>query len=279
MQLLKAAATLYLIFGIPAVLVAQPSTGAPVSMKSIDEYLLFYPSKYPEGEWTPTDLTYQDVYFESLDHTKLHGWYCPSPNPRGVVLMAHGNAGHVAMRADWLRYLQKEMRLSLFMFDYRGYGRSEGKPTVNGVIDDCFAARAKLRELANVKDSDMILMGESLGGAMVIRLAANSPPKALVVQSTFPTLRDVAAVHFPRLAWLVPKDKLDSMKQIANYRGPLLLSHGDQDRTIPIELGRKLFDASNEPKQFLSVPGADHNNWLTTDYLRQLDQFITPVSP
>jgi uncharacterized protein len=247
-------------------------------LPSIDELLLFFPSKFPNGDWNPKDLKFQDVYFAAEDKTKLHGWYCPADNPRAVVLVAHGNAGHVASRAPWLRYLQTSANVSVFMFDYRGYGRSEGTPTVEGAIQDATSARAKLCELASVKDSEMLLMGESLGGGVVIQLAAKSPPRGLILQSSFSSLRDVADVHYPKLAWLVPRSKLDSVTQVAAYRGPLLQSHGTADRTIPFSSGERLFRAANEPKQFITIENADHNNWLTEAYLKQLDRFITRVS-
>ena len=272
------------ILGIAAVLPccgqepaqAEAATGANV--QSLDELLLFFPSKFPSGDWKPKDLQFQDVFFAAEDGTKLHGWYCPAKRPRGVVLIAHGNAGHVASRAPWLRYLQTKARVSVFMFDYRGYGRSEGTPTVEGAILDATAARAKLCELAGVKDSEMLLMGESLGGAIVVQLAAKSPPRGLVLQSTFSSLRDVADVHYPKLSWLVPRDKLDSATEIAAYQGPLLQSHGTADRTIPFSSGQKLFRAANEPKEFVAIKNVDHNNWVTAAYLKRFDQFITRIS-
>jgi uncharacterized protein len=156
------------------------------------------------------------------------------------------------------------------MFDYRGYGRSEGTPTVEGAIQDASAARAKLCELAAIKDSEMLLMGESLGGAIVIQLAVDSPPRGLILQSTFSSLRDVADVHYPKLSWLVPRNKLDSATQIVRYRGPLLQSHGNMDRTIPFSSGERLFRSA--------IEHADHNNWLTDGYLKQLDGFIARVA-
>lgn len=246
---------------------------------SIDELLLFFPSKFPNGDWNPKDLQFQDVFFAAEDETKLHGWYCPANNPRAVVLIAHGNAGHVASRVQWLRYLQTRAKVSVFMFDYRGYGRSEGTPTVEGAIQDATAARAKLCELAGIRKSEMLLMGESLGGAIVVQLAAKSPPQGLILQSTFSSLRDVADVHYPKLSWLVPRNKLDSTGQIIRYRGPLLQSHGNRDRTIPFSSGVKLFRAANEPKQFVTIENADHNNWLTNVYLKELNDFITRVLP
>lgn len=253
---------------------ASSSTRKAPKKPTVVDRLLFFPTKFPDGDWNPEGLRFEDVVFKSEDGTTLHGWYCPADNPRGVVLMAHGNAGHVASRANWLRYLQTKMELSVFLFDYRGYGQSEGTPTVEGVIQDAMAARAKLRELASIKDSEMILMGESLGGAVVTQLAADSAPRALILQSTFSSLREVAAIHFSHLSVLVPKTKLDSVDAIASYQGPLLQSHGDQDRTIPFSLGEKLFNAANEPKTFVTIEGADHNNWLTDKYLEELNRFL-----
>jgi len=246
---------------------------------SIDELLLFFPSRYPEGDWTPKDLRFEDVSFSAEDKTRLHGWYCPCDNPRATILIAHGNAGHVASCAPWLKYLQSRLRVTTFMFDYRGYGRSEGIPTVEGALRDGRAARAKLRELAGVKDSEMVLMGESLGGAIVVHLAAESAPHALILQSTFSSLKDVADVHYPRLSWLVPATKLDCVAQIARYRGPLLQSHGTADRTIPFSSGVKLFRSANEPKAFVKISGARHNNWHTEQYLTRLEEFIRHPRP
>ncbi len=191
--------------------------------------------------------------------------------------MLHGNAGHVASRAPWLHYLQHTLGLSVFIFDYRGYGRSEGTPTVAGAIEDATAARAKLCELAQVKDAEMLLMGESLGGAIAVQLAADSAPSGLILQSTFSSLHDVAQAHYPNLAWLVPRNKLNSVAQIARYKGPLLQSHGNHDRTIPFVLGQKLFQAANEPKRFVTIELADHNNWLRDVYLQRLDDFIATI--
>ena len=253
----------------------KPAPPIPkAKVQTIDELLLFFPTKFPNGEWKPTDLQFQDVFFAAEDETKLHGWYCPASDPRAVVLVAHGNAGHVAARASWLRYLQTKARVSVFMFDYRGYGRSEGTPSVDGAIKDAKAARAKLCELAAIKDSEMLLMGESLGGAIVIQLAADSPPRGLILQSTFSSLRDIADVHYPKLSWLVPSDKLDSASQIVRYNGPLLQSHGNSDRTIPFSLGEKLFQSANEPKQFVTIDDANHSNWLNAAYLEKLDGFL-----
>lgn len=241
---------------------------------SLDELPLFFPARYPTGDWAPADLQLEDLWCTAADKTRIHGWYCPCENPRATLLIAHGNAGNVATRAPWLRYLQTQLRVATYMFDYRGYGRSEGVPSVAGALQDARAARACLAERAAIPESAIVLMGESLGGAIAVQLAAESAPRGLVLQSTFSSFRDVAAVHYPNLAWLVPPEKLNSVGQIGRFHGPLLMSHGTGDRTIPFALGEKLFQAANQPKTFVTIPGADHNDWLTDDYLRQFDAFL-----
>ena len=252
----------------------KPSTKKP----SLIDGLLFYPSKASVGNWRPEGLPFEDVPFESGDGTKLHGWYCKCEDPQAIVLFAHGNAGNVATRERLLRGLITNVKVTVFLFDYRGYGRSEGKATIDGALADTRAARAKLGELASIKNSEMLQMGESLGGAMVVQLAAESAPRGLILQSTFSSLRDIARVHFPSaLAGIVDAKILDSTTQIGGYSGPLFQSHGNADSVIPFELGQKLFGAANEPKKFYMVPDAGHDHWLTSEYMDELASFISKL--
>jgi fermentation-respiration switch protein FrsA (DUF1100 family) len=254
--------------------VAAPN---PSAGPSLDELLLFFPSKYPEGNWKPAGLAFEDVWFSAADGTRLHGWYCPCARARAVLLYAHGNAGNLALYGPLMRYFQNELRVTTLVFDYRGYGCSEGVPTVEGVVQDARAARAFLARRAGVEESAVVLMGRSLGGAVVVQLAAEAPARGLVLESTFASLRAIAAHHYPRLAWLVPADKLDSTARIARHRGPLLQSHGDADRTIPYAQGLKLFEAAQEPKTFVRVPGGDHNDPQPAEFFRRLDQFVSEL--
>jgi fermentation-respiration switch protein FrsA (DUF1100 family) len=244
-----------------------------------EESFIFFPYKYDGSEyWQPPGLTYEDVFFEADDGTKLHGWYCPHESPRAVVLFAHGNAGNITHRADVVRRLQR-LGLSVFLFDYRGYGRSEGRPDEDGILADARAARSKLAELAGVSARDIVLMGRSLGGAVAVDLAAEQGARGLVVESTFSSMGDVAAVHYPWLpVRLLLRTRLDSVGKIANYAGPLLQSHGELDGTIPYHLGRQLYDASpavdGDGKQFYTVQNADHNDPQPAEYYELLDEFI-----
>jgi hypothetical protein len=263
-------------FAIVAVSVAQDPSRITrdKNTRSVDELLLFFPSKYPEGDWNPSGLKFEDVTFASNDGTGLHAWYCPVDQPQSHILIAHGNAGHLADRAQWLKILNQQLRYSVFIFDYRGYGRSGGTPTVRGVIDDARAAQQKFAELAGLQVSEITLMGESLGGAVMVQLAAETKPKALILQSTFSSLRDVAKFHYRAVAWMVPAKKLNSATAIGNFKGPLLQSHGTEDSVVPFASAEKLHQAANEPKEFYKVFGADHNNAVTSDYLKVLDRFL-----
>lgn len=237
--------------------------------------LIFFPSRYPEGDWRPRGLHFEDARFAAGDGTRLHGWYLPADNPRAVVLFAHGNGGNLSDRADIGHLLSQRLGASVLLFDYRGYGRSEGSPTIPGVLDDARAARRWLAERAGVSETQIVLMGESLGGGVMVQLAAQDGARALILENTFSSLADVGAVHYP---WLpvrfVLGDKLDSTAVIARYHGPLLQIHGDADQIIPMALGRKLFDAANEPKRWVTISDADHNDPRSQQAAQALDDFL-----
>lgn len=245
--------------------------------RSIDELLLFQPARYPAGDWNPDGLKFEDVWMTTGDGVKIHGWYCPHVNPQAVVLYAHGNAGNLSHRAAMIEQLVEQHQVSVMIFDYRGYGRSEGKPTAAGALNDARAARAELAKRAGIKEADVVLMGRSLGGAILVPLAAELSPRGLILQSTFSSLKNIAKHHFPVLAWMVPKSKLDSAKMIPDAKCPVLISHGDRDTVIPFEQGRALFEAANEPKQFMTIEGAGHNDPQPKAYDGLLAEFFAEL--
>lgn len=251
-----------------------PEPRKPSNVRSLDELLLFQPTRFPKGNWQPTGLKYADVWITSKDGTRIHSWYCPADNPRAVVLYCHGNGGNLAGRASTLKFLQQTTNVSVLIFDYRGYGQSDGKATVAGAIEDAKAARKELATITGVTESDIVLLGRSLGGAIAIQLAADNPPRGLIIENSFSSLRDAAREHFPKLAWLVPKNKLDSVQAIPQARCPILQCHGDGDRVVSFDSGRRLFAAAAEPKQFVTLKGAGHNDRPTDDYYREMAVFL-----
>ena len=250
-----------------------------LGMMLLENSLIFVPTKYPDGAWNPPGLKFEDAYFEAPDGTKLHGWYAPHEQPRAVLLFAHGNGGNVTHRFDIVKQLHDRLGVSVMIFDYRGYGRSEGSPDEAGILADARAARAWLAQRAAVPESQIVLMGESLGGGVAVDLAARDGARGLILDSTFSSLPDVAAIHYP---WapvkLLMRTRLDSRAKIPDYHGPLLQSHGSADTIIPIELGRRLFEAANEPKQFVVIPGADHNDMRSDLLYRSVDEFLNRLN-
>lgn len=246
----------------------------PLAM--LEQRLVFAPSQYPAGDWNPPSLNKEDVWFTSADGTRLHGWYCPVHHPRATILYLHGNGGNITSRADVVCQLQK-LNVTVFIFDYRGYGRSEGRPSEKGVLDDARAARRWLAERDRLSEQQIVLLGRSLGGGVAVDLATDGA-RGLILQSTFTSLPDVADEHTHLLpVQHLMRNRLDSLSKIAQYHGPLFISHGEDDRLIPMEQGRALFDRAPGPKQFIAIPKAGHNTPHPSWYYGALDEFLNSL--
>jgi uncharacterized protein len=253
----------------------SPSSASLNPLDKLELSLMFHPSRYPEGDWDPKGIPFEDAWFDSADGTKLHGWYLAHDKPQGVVLFCHGNAGNIATWSNALRTVHDQAAVSILGFDYRGYGRSEGTPSEAGVLDDARAARAWLASRTGVDECEIILMGRSLGGGVAVDLAATDGARGLVLESTFTSLPEVghhAAPWFPVRALM--KAQMNSLAKIPSYHGPLLQSHGTADRLIPYEMSQQLFAAANQPKRFIPIEGGGHNCSQTDDYYVALREFV-----
>ncbi|MCI0360548.1 MAG: alpha/beta hydrolase [Planctomycetaceae bacterium] len=241
------------------------------------ENTLLYPApRYPNGDWTAAEIAHEDVFFASADGTKLHGWYLEHAAPRAVMLYAHGNGDCVAYLGPYLGELRDELRVSVFVFDYRGYGRSEGSPIEQGILEDGDAAHRWLAERTGKQLNEIVLMGRSLGGAVAVHLADRNGARGLVLQNTWTSLPDAAARLYPwaPVRWLM-RNRYESLAKIAGYSGPLLSSHGTADELVPIDLGRQLFDAApTSQKEFFMIEGGNHNTPEPREYYRALDRWI-----
>jgi uncharacterized protein len=247
-----------------------------------EERLIFVPSRYPIGDWHPVGLQCEDVACETQDGVRLHGWYCPVPRPRCVFLMAHGNAGNITHRVDRITALQQTLNASVFVFDYRGYGRSAGRPNEPGVYDDARAAYRWLTTDKGIAPDDVVFFGESLGTAVVLQLALEVLPRALILESPFTSAVEMGQRMFPWLPvrWIM-RNRFASIEKIGSYHGPLLIIHGTQDTVIPFAMGQTLFAHANEPKRFYAVVGADHNEVAVVGgrpYMQAMDAFLQEVA-
>ena len=240
----------------------------------LEESFIFFPSRYPAGEWAPPNLDFEDVYFESADGTQLHAWYVPHDRPRAVILFSHGNGGNLSHRADTARILNELVGVSVMLYDYRGYGRSEGRPNEQGIMEDARAAREWLAQRERIAPEDIVLVGRSLGGAVAVDLAQDGA-RGLILESTFTSIPDMASVHYPWLPFRrLIRNRFDSAQKIGNYHGPLLQSHGKADRIVPFEIGQRLHEAASAPKQFLVIKDGDHNDPQPIEFYDAMIDFL-----
>jgi fermentation-respiration switch protein FrsA (DUF1100 family) len=208
------------------------------------------------------------VVLETEDGIRLGAWYFPAG--RSAVLVCNGNGGDRSMRAPLAAALNR-LGHSVLLFDYRGYGGNPGSPTEDGLAADARAAQAWLAAQPDV--GRIAYFGESLGAAVAIGLAMQRPPAALVLRSPFTSLPDVAAVHYP---WLPARrlllDRYPSIDRIASLSAPLLVIAGDRDDIVPDSLSRRLYDAACEPKRYVVIRGAGHNDPDLLDGPQMLDE-------
>lgn len=233
----------------------------PLSPLRPVEQVLIYPQSVAPSFGAHEKGGGRQVWIETEDHQRIDARYFRHPQPQAVVLYCHGNVGTVDKWSVLARRLSEIHRLSILVFDYRGFGRSSGLPSEQGILRDAEAARRWLANENGIQPCDVVLLGRSLGGAVAVDLAANGGARGLILESTFPSLPDVAEHH---AAWLLPEwnmtQRLNSAEKIKNYFGPLLQSHGEADYLIPLSLGQELFAAAPGPKYFIVVPDATHND-------------------
>ena len=256
-------------------------TGIIIVLLTLENSLIFIPTPFPGGFWDLQPAFVEDVHFPSEDGTTLHGWYAAHDDPRAVVLYAHGNAGNVTHRADMLQRLHQELGCTVLVFDYRGYGKSEGKPSEPGVLADARAAQAYLAKRAGIGQADVVLLGRSLGTGVAVDLALRNGARGLVLYSAFPSMPDVAAQYYPWIPvrWLM-RTRLDSISKIGDYRGPLLQAHGEEDEVIAPKLGRQLFAAAVDArKTWLSLGDQTHNDPPPNTFYDELQRFLAALPP
>jgi pimeloyl-ACP methyl ester carboxylesterase len=269
-----------------------------------EDHFIYYPSKYPEGRWSLARpaitgnknlIHIEDKFLTTRDGIRIHGWLCyPGDNMRRastssppgeppasedlpVILFLHGNAGNVTDRYELIQVLVR-IPARVFIIDYRGYGKSEGSPSETGLYNDGQAAWNFLTGEFATSPVQVILYGESLGGAVAIELAARANPGGLIVQSSFTSMPDMVSHIAPVFPRFLLHTRMNSLDKIKNARCPKLFVHGTNDELVPLEMGKRLYAASVDPKEFYAVHGACHNDVFETGgdaYLYKLRGFVS----
>jgi uncharacterized protein len=237
-------------------------------------WALYHPSKYPEGYWDTQQLVgASDAWLETSDGVKIHGWWVRREDSGLTTLFLHGNGDNLSYYTPYIQEIIASGS-SVLIIDYRGYGRSSGSPSEQGLYDDSDAGYNFLLDKGYVAEQ-IIIYGQSLGSALAIDLASRRPCGALILEAPFSSASDVAGSLVPFIGPLLVRS-YNSLPKMRGIHVPKLFIHGDRDGTIPFRLGRKLFDAAPEPNTFWIIPGAGHNNILEkagTEYRHRLSAF------
>jgi len=230
---------------------------------------------------TPTNvgMDYQDVSIETTDGVTLHGWFIAGRSSQ-VLLFFHGNAGNISHRLDSIRLFQ-DLGLSVLIIDYRGYGQSEGRTTERGIYRDADAAWRYLIEGRGIVASDIVIFGRSLGASVASRLAAQHQPLALIVESSFTSVPDIAQDLYPWLParWLSRLSHA-TRDYVRDVRCPVLVVHSRDDEFIPFHHGEAIYASANEPRTLLALRGTHNDAFLRDErtYIEGVRTFLTGLS-
>lgn len=236
--------------------------GWAVILYSMQSKFLYRPVR--EVLYSPEELGlhYEDIIFKSEDGLSLNGWWVPAGDSRFTVLFCHGNGGNIMHRLDSINILNK-LGLSCFIFDYRGYGNSEGAPSEEGTYLDALAAYNWLRNTKRTREERIIVFGRSLGGSIAAQLATKVRVGGVVIESSFTSYADIAARFCPYMpARRFARFSYRTLDYIKEIHCPVLIVHSRNDEIVPFEFGVALYEAANEPKEFVEILGGHNDGFL-----------------
>lgn len=251
----------------------------------LEDRFVYYPTR-PAADWDPRTIGAEACTFQTEDGLTLHAaWHPglgtvrgpqPAAGPQPVVLFCHGNAGDVTNRADILSLLAQR-GLAVLVFDYRGYGDSQGRPSEQGLCRDADAAWRYLVEQRGVEPGRIVVFGESLGAAVALHTALARPVAGIIMEGAFQSIPAMARRQVPFVPiWPLTHNRFDNLSSVGRLAVPLLMVHGERDELVPISQGRAVFRAAPEPKELHIVAGASHNDAPVVGgqaYLSTLERF------
>lgn len=256
--------------GALLVLLVLVALAAVILYPWIERSMIFHPLR--ELEWTPDawNLSHEEVMLPTPDGLTLHGWFFPPPARAPVILFCHGNAGNISHRLDNVQRLL-EKGLGVLIFDYRGYGRSSGRPSEQGLYSDGLAACDWLTKTRGIDSGRIVPFGRSLGASVALEVALQRPVRSLILESAFTSTRDMARsiLLFRPLSPFIPA-RFNNLAKIPRVSVPVLIVHGQRDELVPFGMGRALYRAAPEPKRFLALPAAGHNDTVASGGARYL---------
>ena len=246
-------------------------------LRLINKFVYRPEATFAEEAFTPADLglPYEEVSIKTGDNLLLSAWYFPANNPSHLIMYCHGNAGDIR---DWTHAMPPflEMGCSVLLFDYRGYGKSQGKPSESGLYLDGESVWGWVEEKAEEEGITAVILGKSLGSAVAIHVATQTPPAALILDSAFTSMREITMTVTPWLPDAMLPELYESLNVVPKLTCPTLVIHGRNDTLVPLAHGQALFDTMTCPKTMRIIDGADHNNLSNfPDYYAAIQTFLT----
>ncbi|HOW59680.1 MAG TPA: alpha/beta hydrolase [Candidatus Omnitrophota bacterium] len=236
-----------------------------LALRFLEIRALYFPLKTLQEDPSSHGLLFENIFFETADHYKLNGWFIPAAGAQETILFCHGNAGNISHRIEKL-VLFHQLELNVFIFDYRSYGKSQGRPSEQGLYRDVDAAYRYLIS-RGILPEHIIGYGESLGGAVITDLALRAPMKVLILESTFTDIRGMIAAHYPFIPHQIVRSKYDSKQKIVSIKIPKLIMHSPDDEIVPFALGKDLYESAGSPKEFLEIKGGHNDGFYQSEQL------------
>jgi len=254
--------------------------GVLILLLALERRFIFVPSTAALSWHEKPDPRFEDVTLHAATGEVIHAWWLPQPGATGVLHYSHGNAGNLSHRAPGILRWAQELNVSVLIYDYPGYGRSEGRANEENCYAAAEAAYQWLTDVQKVEPKQVLLLGASLGASMAVEMARQHDHRALILIKPFSSIPDMAQARFPWLpARYFVRHKFDNVAKIRDCHRPVFVVHGTTDTVIPYRLGKRLYEAANEPKEFVTLDGHDHNTSLPGDFFERLRAFLDQHAP
>jgi len=246
-----------------------------VFLRYLEKKNLYFPLRTIEVKPDDAGLNYENVSLTTKDGIEISGWFIPAKTPRAFLIFCHGNGGNISHRLEKL-VMFNNLNLDVLIFDYRGYGTSKGRPSENGLYLDAEAVYEYMKNEKGAPPERIIIYGESLGGAVAVDLASRHETGGVIIEGGFTSVKDMAKKIFPFIPTFIYKSRFDSLEKIKAVKTPKLIFHSADDEVVPFELGKALYDAAEEPKEFVEIKGGHNEAFFSSQevFVSKIDSFV-----
>ena len=247
-------------------------------LRFLEKKNLYFPLRTIDATPKEIGLDYETVNITTEDGVEISGWFISAETPRATIIFCHGNGGNISHRLDKIKILSG-LNLDVFIFDYRGYGMSKGSPSEKGLYLDAESVYNYLINVEKLSPQKIIVFGESLGSAVAVDLAHKHDMAGVILEGGFTSVGDMAKVIFPFVPTFIYASKFNAFEKIKSVKSPKLIFHSADDEIVPFELGKKLFNAAAEPKEFVKIQGGHNGAFLNSQdvFASRINEFVRRI--